>query len=72
MWNNIGLINIPYSSSLAYAELYLVIARWARQFDMELYETTAEDVAFARDYVVPHAENGPWSVKVKVTRELED
>ena len=56
---------------MAYAELYLVIDRWARQFDMELYETTAKNVAFARDYVIPHAEDGPWSVKVRVTGEIK-
>ncbi|KAF4236360.1 hypothetical protein CNMCM6805_005849 [Aspergillus fumigatiaffinis] len=58
--------------NLAYAELYLVIARIVRQFDVELCETTPEDVRFARDYVVPHAENGPWSVKGRIVRVLEE
>jgi hypothetical protein len=48
----------------------MVIARIARQFDIELFETTPEDVRFARDYVVPHAENGPWSVKGRIVRVL--
>ncbi|KAL3465634.1 cytochrome P450 [Aspergillus heterothallicus] len=58
--------------NLAYAELYLVIARIARQFDIELCGTTAEDLRFARDYVVPHAENGPWSVKGRIVRVIEE
>ncbi|KAL2802163.1 cytochrome P450 [Aspergillus granulosus] len=58
--------------NLAYAELYLVIARMARQFDIELCGTTPEDVRFARDYVVPHAENGPWTVKGRIARVIEE
>ncbi|KAH8688960.1 cytochrome P450 [Talaromyces proteolyticus] len=58
--------------NMAYAELYLVIARIVRQFDLELCETTEENVRFARDYVVPHAENGPWSVKARIIKVIEE
>lgn len=54
---------------MAYAELYVVVARIARQFNLELVDTTDEDVAFARDYAVPYAEKGPWSVRVRVIGE---
>lgn len=57
---------------MAYAELYLVIARMARQFDLELYNTTDENVRFARDYVVPHAEHGPWNVKARIAKVIEN
>lgn len=51
---------------MAYAELYLVLARVTRQFELELFDTDDENVRFARDYVVPHAEHGPWSVKAYI------
>jgi cytochrome P450 len=36
--------------NLAYAELYLTLAAVFRQFDMELYETTREDVDIVHDF----------------------
>jgi cytochrome P450 len=36
--------------NLAYAELYLPLAAMFRQFDMELYETTREDVDVVHDF----------------------
>jgi hypothetical protein len=56
---------------LAYAELYLVIARIAREFDMELHNTTDADVAYDRDFAVFHSDKGPWSVKVLVNKALD-
>lgn len=48
------------------------MARFAREFDMELYKTTDADVACKRDFTVFHADNGPWSVKVLVSKALDD
>ncbi|KAH8697528.1 benzoate 4-monooxygenase cytochrome P450 [Talaromyces proteolyticus] len=53
--------------NLAYAELYMVIARFVREFDMELHNTTEADVACDRDFAVFHSDKGPWSVQVLVT-----
>jgi len=57
---------------MAYAELYLVLARVARQFELELFDTDEENVRFARDYVVPHAEHGPWSVKAYIKDVIQE
>lgn len=38
---------------LAYMELYVAIATLFRRFEIELYETTREDVDFVLDMVVP-------------------
>ena len=39
-----NLADVRRITSLATAELYLTLAAVFRQFDMELYETTREDV----------------------------
>ena len=38
--------------SLAYAELYLTLGHLLRQFDLELYQTTKEDMEW-KDFAVP-------------------
>jgi hypothetical protein len=53
--------------SLAYAELFLVIATLVRRFDMELYETPKENIEFARDFGTPYPEKGNLSVRAIVT-----
>ncbi|KAL3485049.1 cytochrome P450 [Aspergillus germanicus] len=58
--------------NIAYAELYMVIARFAREFNMDLHNTTDADIAYDRDYAVWHSNNGPWSVGVQVSGVLED
>ncbi|KAL4982116.1 cytochrome P450 [Aspergillus falconensis] len=52
--------------NLAYAELYNTLAAVVRRFDMELYRTTAEDIRFVRDMLLPRSKDGPWKVRVKV------
>jgi hypothetical protein len=59
-------------NSLAYAELYLGIAAIARRFDLEVTDTTIDNVTLARDYGVPHSEKGAWDVKVRVTNVVKD
>ncbi|KAL4953185.1 cytochrome P450 [Aspergillus filifer] len=49
---------------LARAELYLVIAALVRGFDMTLFETDADDVAFLHDYHVAMPKMGSMGVRV--------
>ncbi|KAL6234061.1 hypothetical protein BDW75DRAFT_241444 [Aspergillus navahoensis] len=58
--------------NLAYAELYNTIAAVVRRFDMELYQTTAENVRFVRDMLLPRSKDGPWKVRVKVVGIREE
>ncbi|RAQ57900.1 cytochrome P450 oxygenase [Aspergillus flavus] len=58
--------------NLAYAELHTALAAIVRRFDLELYETTAEDIRFVRDKLLPRAKNGPWRVRVKVVGIRKD
>jgi hypothetical protein len=51
---------------LAYAELYLPLAAAFRQFDMELYETTREDVDVAHDFFDGFARLDSKGVRVLV------
>ena len=53
--------------SLAYAELYLTLAAIVPQFDMELFETTVEDVKPARDFFVPVPKLDSKGVRAKIT-----
>ncbi|KAJ3494206.1 hypothetical protein NLG97_g4228 [Lecanicillium saksenae] len=54
--------------NLAYAELYLTISQFARKFDMELYDTTYENIRVARERGLPYAKTGHWNVKATVTQ----
>lgn len=38
--------------SLAYAEMFLTIAAIFRKFDVDLFETTIDDIAIERDFFV--------------------
>lgn len=61
------------SYSLAYAELYLTVAILIRRFDLELYDTTAKNVAFAREFGTPYPDEGDCSsVKVLVKGIVEE
>lgn len=53
--------------SLAKAELLLVIATVFREFEMELFETTFEDVRVVRDMFNGHPRKGSKGVRVLVT-----
>lgn len=57
--------------NLAYCELYLVIATICNRFEMELYNTTAEDVIIKRDLAVSQPAHGRFRVDVMVTGSLE-
>ncbi|KAF9885046.1 hypothetical protein FE257_000777 [Aspergillus nanangensis] len=58
--------------NLAWAELYLVFATLARRFDMELHQTTADNIAFVRDFGMPYPDEGNLSVQALVTKILTD
>ncbi|KAE8363103.1 cytochrome P450 [Aspergillus caelatus] len=55
-------IGIP----LAKAEILLVVARVFREFDMELYKTTIDDVRIVRDMFNGHPRKGSQGVRVMV------
>lgn len=57
---------------MAYSELYLALALFARRFECELHDTTDEDLAFRADYMVPSGLKGPWSAKVKIKEVLQE
>ncbi|KAJ5718130.1 hypothetical protein N7488_003776 [Penicillium malachiteum] len=58
--------------NLAYAELYLVVARLARQFDFTLYDTTEKNLEFARDFQGAFPEDGNIIMQVKVSNMIDD
>ncbi|KAJ5165325.1 uncharacterized protein N7500_007155 [Penicillium coprophilum] len=58
--------------NLAYAELFLVLAAFVRRFDMELFETSEKDIAFARDFGTPYPDQGSARVRVMVTKVIEE
>jgi hypothetical protein len=53
--------------SLAYAEMYLTLASIVRRFDMELFDTTVEDVTMVHDFFVASPRLDSKGVRIKVT-----
>lgn len=62
-----AVLPLTCDTSLAYAELYLILSTLVRRFDLELYETTKKNIDFARDFGTPYPEEGNFSVRVMVT-----
>lgn len=58
--------------NLAQAEIILVIAALFRRFDLELFETSYEDVRIVRDVVAPDASRESKGVRVRVDSMKED
>jgi activator of HSP90 ATPase len=56
------------SFSLARAEILLAIATIFREFEMELYETTVDDVRIARDMFNGHPKKGSQGVRVMIKK----
>ncbi|KAJ5920007.1 hypothetical protein N7516_010865 [Penicillium verrucosum] len=56
-------IGIP----LARAEILLALATIFREFEMELYETTVDDVRVVRDMFNGHPRKGSQGVRVMIT-----
>lgn len=51
---------------LAYAEIYLALASIIRRFNMNLWNTTSEDVQVSRDMFLPRPKRGSKGVRVLV------
>lgn len=66
------ILMLIYAFSLAYAELFLVIATMIRRFDFELYQTSKKDIDFVRDFGTPYPDEGNFGIKAIVTRVLSD
>jgi hypothetical protein len=58
--------------SLAYSELFLVLAALFRRFDLELFETDVEDVRVLRDKFVGMAGKGSQGVRIIVKGEVKE
>ncbi|KAJ5495040.1 cytochrome monooxygenase aflU [Penicillium diatomitis] len=58
--------------NLAYAEIYLTIATLVRRFELELFETTKENIAFARDFGTPYPDQGNYSLRVLVKGQVSE
>lgn len=58
------------SSSLAYMELFLTVAAFVRRFNLELVDTTPDDVRVVREYMVGFTKKG--NVKVNGRLSLVD
>lgn len=52
--------------NLAFSELYLLTAALATRMDLELYETTIEDVAIQRDWTIPQPRADTKGVQVMI------
>lgn len=53
-------------TSLARAEILLAVATIFRDFEMELHETTVEDVRIVRDMFNGHPRKGSQGVRVMI------
>lgn len=58
--------------SLAYAELYMTIACFIRRFDMELDETTMDNIRVDRELGIGYPKEGEFSVRAKVTNVVKE
>ncbi|KAI6081688.1 cytochrome P450, partial [Hypoxylon rubiginosum] len=56
--------------NLAFAELYMTLATIVRRFDIELYETSPEDIRMVRDMGIAQPERGEFRVRAKITKIL--
>ena len=59
-------------NSLAYAELYLTVSSIFRRFDMELVDTTTEDVKLVHDFFVASPALTSKGVSVRVIAESKE
>jgi hypothetical protein len=59
-------------TSLAYAELYLTVAGIFRQYELELFETSVEDIKMAHDFFSPVPRLDSKGVRVRVIGEVKE
>jgi hypothetical protein len=50
----------------------MTIASFVRRFDMELYETTMDNIRIDRELGIGQPKKGEFSVRVKVTNVFKD
>lgn len=55
-------------NSLAYTELYFAIAMIFRKLELELFDTTREDVEVVHDFFMGTAKSGSKGVRARVVR----
>lgn len=60
-----------YTFRLAYAEMYLTVARVACEFNMELHDTTPEDLEVHHARLTGCPKKGTGEVKVMITGRLD-
>ncbi|KAN0093577.1 cytochrome P450 [Hyaloscypha variabilis] len=58
--------------NLAYAELYLTIARVSRKYELEFFETTIEDIEMAHDFFAPVPRLDSKGVRIRVVGEVKE
>ncbi|KAJ5155936.1 benzoate 4-monooxygenase cytochrome P450 [Penicillium capsulatum] len=58
--------------NLAYAQMYLTLAMFARNFDLDLVDTTEDNIRLGRDLCLPYPAKGRFSVRIQVTGLVED
>lgn len=46
--------------------MYLTLAMFARNFDIELVDTTEENIRLGRDMVLPYPYEGRFSARIRV------
>jgi hypothetical protein len=63
---SVELLADSNNSSLAHAEIYMVLAAVFRRFSFELYETDVSDVRMAHDFFIPSPKLDSKGVRVKV------
>lgn len=57
---------------MAYAELYITLASLVRRFDMELFETTAENIRIVREFALGFPKKGDFSVRAKFIKVVTE
>ncbi|KAJ5085427.1 benzoate 4-monooxygenase cytochrome P450, partial [Penicillium argentinense] len=57
--------------NLAYAEMYLALAMFARNFDIGLFDTTEDNIRLGRDLSLPYPTEGRFATRVRVTGLVE-
>ena len=50
----------------------MTIASFVRRFDMELYETTVDNIRIDRELGIGHPKEGEFSVRARVTNVVKD
>lgn len=61
------MLCLPTLHSLAYAELYIAIAKIATSFEMELYNTSLEDVQVHHIRLTGYPKRGTGEIKATIT-----